>query len=67
MIIIFLKSDLVDKLKIPKRYTDYPELLFINSWLADNLFMPAPAYRLIRAIIPKALRPLANKIRNFLG
>ena len=37
---IFVKNDLVDKLNIPKRYIDYPELLFVNGWLPKNMFMP---------------------------
>jgi len=62
--LIFVKSNLVDKLKIPKRYIDYPELLFINSWLPNDLFKQVTNNSSIRAIIPKPLRLLAKKIKN---
>ena len=38
--LIFVKNDLVDKLKITQRYIDYPELLFINAWLPNDMFVP---------------------------
>jgi hypothetical protein len=57
---------LVDKLKFPKRYIDFPELLFINRFLPNDLFKPVSANSLIRAIIPKPLRTLAKKIKNLI-
>ena len=54
----------MDKLKIPKRYIDYPELLFINSWLPNDLFKQVTNIGSIRAIILKPLRLLAKKIKN---
>jgi hypothetical protein len=65
--LIFVRSDLLDKLKIPKRYIDYPELLFLNKCLPSDLFMPLNTYSLFRAIIPKTLRPVAKKIINLFG
>ena len=32
--LIFVKNELIDQLEIPKRYIDYPELLFLNRWVA---------------------------------
>jgi hypothetical protein len=65
--LIFVKNDLVDKLKIPKRYIDYPELLFINGWLPNDMFMPATTNALIKAMIPKPLLPLFKKLKNLIG
>ena len=56
--------EFINKLKIPKRYIDYPELLFINSWLPNDLFKQVTNIGSIRAIIPKPLRLLAKKIKN---
>ena len=63
--LIFVRSDLIAKLDFPKRYIEYPELLFINGWLSKGLFEP-PEFSLLKAITPKPLRPIAIKLKNLL-
>jgi hypothetical protein len=64
--LIFVKNDLISKLNFPEKYINYPESLFINHWLPDNLFQQVSLVHLIKAIIPNRLKIVAKKLMKLL-
>ncbi len=62
--LIFVRNDLVDLLKLPKKFVDYPELLFLNEILPNNLLDPISTYNLLRIIIPKKLRKIFRFLKD---
>jgi len=71
--LIFVRNDLVGDLDFPQRYLDYPELLFINDWLSDALFLPPIETSLfkppmndsissMRQIVPMPLKAFIRKV-----
>lgn len=53
--LIFVRNDLVDKLNLPKKFTEFPELLFMNDILPDNLLKTLTPYSLVKQLIPQPL------------
>jgi hypothetical protein len=66
---IFVRDDLVEKVKLDPQYIQYPELLFLYEFLNDSPWLPNKQYKLHRhpivKFIPKFLRPIAKHIKLF--
>ena len=60
--LIFVRNDLISKLNFPEKYINYPEKLFINHWLPDNLFRQVSLVDLIKAITPKTIKNFVKKL-----
>lgn len=51
--LIFVRNDYADKIKLPKKFIDNPELLFNTETLPDNLLKPLSIHNLSKIIIQK--------------
>jgi len=58
---IFVKTELVNGLNIEKKYYDYPELLFDNSWINKK---DSKVKKIIIKILPKFLISILKKVKR---
>jgi hypothetical protein len=65
--LIFVRNELISKLNFPEKYINYPESLFINHWLPDNLFRQVSLYGSIKKIIPKTIKNFLKKLIKLLS
>ena len=64
---IFVRNDLVEKIKLDTQYIQHPELLFLYEFLHDSPWLPNKQFKLqrnpITKFIPKILRPIAKNLK----
>jgi hypothetical protein len=67
---IFVRNDLVGKIKLDSQYIQYPELLFLYEFLHDSPWLPNKQFKLQRnpiiKFIPKFLRPIAKNLKSLM-
>lgn len=62
--LIFIRNDLIDKIKIPKVYTEYPELLFDTAWINDFSDRAFVLKFIIKMLIPSILMKFLRKLKR---
>ena len=62
--LIFVRNDLIDKIKIPKVYTEYPELLFDPAWINDFSDRAFVLKFIIKMLMPSILMKFLRKLKR---